>query len=82
MVYGSSAELATELLSSQAPKVMDGVGQEVQHIVAGERVPLLDHHHLGPEESQLDGSPQATRASTDDQALWGKDHHSQGKRPR
>lgn len=75
VVYGSGAELAVELLGPQAPEVVDGIGPEVQHVVAGERVSLLDHHHLGSEQSQLDGRPQATRAPTDDQALWrGKEH--------
>lgn len=48
VVDGAGAELPVELLGSQAPQVMDGERPEMQHIVPGEGVPLLHHHHFGP----------------------------------
>lgn len=51
MVYGSGAELAVELLSAEVPEVVDGVRPKMENVVPGERVPLLDHHHFGAEES-------------------------------
>lgn len=69
MVYGSSAELAVELLRAEVPEVVDGVRPKMENVVPGERVPLLDHHHFGSEESELYGRTQAAGASTDDQAL-------------
>lgn len=73
VVYGSSTEFAVELLGPEAPEVVDGVGPQMQHVVPGEGVPLLNHHDLGPQKSQLDGRPQATWASPDDQALQGQE---------
>lgn len=55
MVYGSGAELAVELLSAEVPEVVDGVRPKMENVVPGERIPLLDHHHFGSEESQLYG---------------------------
>ncbi len=46
VVDGASAELAVELLGTKAPEVVNGEGPEVEHIVPGEGVSLLDHHHL------------------------------------
>ena len=57
VVDGSRAELPVELLGPQAPEVMDGEGPQVQHVVPGERVPLLDHHHFGAHQGELDGRP-------------------------
>ena len=57
MVDGAGAELPVELLGSEAPEVVDGVGPEVEHVVPGEGVPLLDHHHLTAQQGQLDGRP-------------------------
>lgn len=73
MVYGSGAELAIELLRAEVPEVVDGVRPKMENIVPGERVPLLDHHRFGSEESQLYGCAQSTGASADDQALRGKE---------
>jgi len=69
VVDGAGAKLAVELLGSEAPQVVDGEGPEVEHVVPGEGVPLLNHHHLTAQQGQLDGRPQAARAATDDQAL-------------
>lgn len=48
---------------------MDGEGPEVKHIVSGEGVSLLNHHHFGTHQRELNGCPQTTRASSDDEAL-------------
>lgn len=55
MIDSTSAELPIELLGSKAPEVVDGEGPKVQHVVSGERIPLLQEDHSGPQESQLDG---------------------------
>ncbi len=55
MIDSTSTELSIELLCSEAPEVLDGEGPEVQHIVPGEGVSLLQKNHFGPHESQLDG---------------------------
>lgn len=57
MVDGASAELAIELLGSKAPEVLYGVGPQVEYVVPGEGVSLLNHHHLTPQQRQLDGRP-------------------------
>ena len=69
VVDGSSAELPVELLGPEGSEVVDGVGPKVEDVVPGERVPFLDDHHLGPQQGQLDGRPQATGAPPDDEAL-------------
>lgn len=69
VVDGSSTEFAIKLFGAEASQVMNGVGPEVQHVVPGERVSLLNHHHLGAHQSELDGGAQATGASPDDEAL-------------
>lgn len=48
---------------------MNGEGPKVQHVVPGEGVPLLNHHHFGTHQRELNGCPQATGASSDDEAL-------------
>lgn len=69
MVDGPGTEFAVELFGPEAPQVVDGVGPEVQHVVPGEGVSLLDHHHFGAQQSELDGRPQAAGTSADDEAL-------------
>lgn len=69
VVNGSSTEFAIKLFGAEASQVMNGVGPEVQHVVPGEGVPLLDHHHPGAHQSELDGGAQAARTSSDDEAL-------------
>ena len=51
MIDGAGAELPVELLGPQAPEVLDGEGPEVEHVVPGEGVSLLQQHHFGPEEA-------------------------------
>lgn len=55
MIDGTGTELPVELLGPEAPEVLDGEGPEVQHVVPGEGVSLLQQHHSGPQEGQLDG---------------------------
>lgn len=69
MVDGAGAELPVELLGPQTSEVLDGEGPEVQDVVPGEGVSLLQQHHLGPQQSQLDGRAQAAWSGTDDQTL-------------
>ena len=69
VVEGPCAEFSIEVLGSQGPEVVDGVGPEVEHVVPGEGVPLLDHNHLAAQQGQLDGGPQAARPPAHDQTL-------------
>lgn len=69
VVDGTGAELPVELFGPQASEVLDGEGPEVQHVVPGEGISLLQQHHLGPEQSQFDGCAQAAWSSTNDQTL-------------
>lgn len=69
VVNGSSTKFAIKLFGAEASQVMNGVGPEVQYVVPGEGVPLLDHHHPGAHQSELDGGAQAAGASSDDEAL-------------
>lgn len=46
VVDGASAELAVELFGSKSPEVMNGVGPEVEYVIPGEGVSLLNHHHF------------------------------------
>lgn len=69
VVYGSGTKFAIKLFGAEASQVMNGVGPEVQHVIPGEGVPLLDHHHLGAHQGKLDGGAQAAGASSDDEAL-------------
>lgn len=50
MVNGSSTKLPIQLLSTEFLEVVYGVGPQVQYIVPGEGVPLLDHDHFGPKK--------------------------------
>lgn len=77
MIDGSSTELAVELLGTETLEVMDSVGPEMENVVPGEGVSLFDDHHLGPQQSQLDGRPQATGTTPNDQALKGT-HNDRG----
>lgn len=69
MVDGASAELAIELFGAEAPEVVDGVRPQVEHVVSRKGVSLFDNHHLTAQQSQLNGSPQATGTPTDNQTL-------------
>lgn len=69
MIQSPRAKFAVELLGSQPTQVIDGVRPEVQHVIPGERVPLLQYHHLSPQQSQLYGCPQPARPCTQHQAL-------------
>lgn len=69
MVYGPGTEFAIKLFGPEASQVMNGVGPKVQHVVPREGISLLNHHHFGAHQSELDGCPQAAGTSSDDEAL-------------
>lgn len=69
VVYGPSTEFAIKLFGPEAPQVMNGEGPKVQHVVPGEGVSLLNHHHFGTHQGELNGCPQAAGTSSDDEAL-------------
>lgn len=69
MVNGAGAELSVELFGAEAAQVVYGERPQVEHVVAGEGVPLLDHHHLAAQQGQLDGGAQAAGSAADDQTL-------------
>lgn len=71
VIDGAGTELAVELLGFEALEVMNGEGPQVEDVVPGEGVSLLDHHHFTAQQRQLDGCTETTRSSTDDQALGG-----------
>lgn len=71
VVDGAGAELAVELLGAEAAEVVYGERPEVEHVVAGEGVPLLDHDHLAAQQGQLDGCAQTAGPAADDQTLHG-----------
>lgn len=55
MIDSTSTELPIELLGPEAPEVLDGEGPEVQHIISGESISLLQNHNFGPQKSQFNG---------------------------
>lgn len=69
VIQRSRAELSVELLGSEAAEITDGVGPQVEDVVPGERLPLLQHHHLSAEQGQLDGRPQPARPSAQNHTL-------------
>lgn len=69
MIQRSRAELSVELLGSQPAEITDGVGPQVEDVVPGESLPLLQHHHLSPEQGQFDGRPQPARPGAQNQTL-------------
>lgn len=69
MVDGSGTEFAIKFLGPEASQVVNGVGPKVQHVVPGEGVSFLNHHHFGAHQSELDGGAQTAGASSDDEAL-------------
>lgn len=69
VIQRPAAEFAVELLGSEHTEVTNGEGPQVENIVPGERLSLLQHHHLSPQQGQLDGSSQPTWPSTQHVAL-------------
>lgn len=69
VVQGACAEAPIELLGAECPKVVDGEGPEVEHVVARELGALFHQHHSGPQHRQLHSSPQTARSRTHHQAL-------------
>lgn len=72
VVQRAGAEFAIELLGSELSEVVNGEGPQVENVVPGERVSLLQHHHLSPQQGQLDGSPQPTWPGTQHETLRGE----------
>lgn len=69
MIDSTGAELPIKLLGPEAPEVLDGERPEVEHVVPGESISLLQQHHFGAQKPKLDGCPQTTWPSTNDQTL-------------
>lgn len=57
VIQRAGAELPVERLGPEPTEVRNGEGPQVENVVSGERFPLLHHHHLGPQEGELDGRP-------------------------
>lgn len=74
MVDGSSTEFAVELLGPEAPEVMDGERPEVEHIVPGEGISLLQQHHSSSHEAQLHRCPQTAGPRPNDHTLTETNH--------
>lgn len=47
VVNGSSTELAVEFLGTQTSKIMYGEGPEMQDVVSGKGISLLNNDNLG-----------------------------------
>lgn len=60
VVYGAGTELPIELFGSEAPKIMNGERPQVEHVVTGKRVSLLQHNHPSSHEAQLNRCPETT----------------------
>ncbi len=69
VVDGAGTELSIELLCSEGPQVVDGEGPQVEHVVPGEGVSLLQQHHPSSHEAQLHRRPQTTGPRPDDHTL-------------
>ena len=80
VVDGTGTELAKELLCPESLQVVDEVGPQVQHIVARVAVSLLHNHSLATKERYLNGNPQSTWPSTNDQHLQ-QGYNTQSTRP-
>lgn len=69
VVDGPSTELAVELLGTQTSQVMYGERPEVQDVVAGEGVSLLNDDHLSSQQGQINGCAETTGAGSNDETL-------------
>lgn len=69
MIQRPGAESAVELLGSKPAEVVNGEGPQVEDIVSGEALPLLQHHHLSPQQGQFDGRSQPTWPRTQHKTL-------------
>lgn len=65
VIDGSGTEFPMKFLGAETSQVCDGERPQVQDVVPGEGVPLLHHHHLGPEEAEFYGSAQPAGSGTD-----------------
>lgn len=69
VIDGAGAELAVELLGSEGAEVVDGEGPQVENVVPGERVSLLQQHHPSSHEAQLHCRPQTARPRPNNHTL-------------
>ncbi|PWA31659.1 hypothetical protein CCH79_00006383, partial [Gambusia affinis] len=65
----TSAEFAIELFGAELSEVTDGEGPQVEDVVPGELLPLLQQHHLSSQQGQFDGRPQPTWSRAQHQTL-------------
>lgn len=70
MVYGAGTEFSMELFCAEAPQILNGERPQVEDIVAGERVSLLQQDHLGSQKGKFYSRAQATWSCSDDQTLY------------
>lgn len=69
VVDGSSTELAVEFLGTQTSEIVYGEGPEMQDVVSGEGISLLNNNYLGSQQGQVDGCAETTGASSNDETL-------------
>lgn len=72
MIDGAGAKFAEELFRAEGPQVVDDERPQVEHVVPGEAVPFLDHHHFRPEQLGLDRRAKSARPAANDQHLMPK----------
>lgn len=63
-------KFSVKLLARHLLQVCNHKRPQVQDVVTGKTVPLLNHQDMGStQQLQLDRRPQATRTATDDEAV-------------
>lgn len=67
VIDGAGAKLAVELLCAQVAQIRDDEWPQMEHIVPGDAIAFLQHHHLGAQQLGLDGGAQSTGPCSDDQ---------------
>lgn len=53
MVYGASTKLSVELLCTKTPQILNGERPQMEDIVAGESISLLQQDHLGSQKAKF-----------------------------
>ena len=69
MIHGSGAELWVEHLYAEELEVLNDKRPEVEDVVPGEVVSLLDHDGAPAQQLRLDRSPETTGAASDNTNL-------------
>jgi len=69
VIHGSGAELGEENLDSEELKVLDDKRPQVEDVIPGEVVSLLDDDGAPAQQLRLDRSPETTGAATDNANL-------------